>query len=107
MARVGVPPGLAGELGGFGHVGEARLCYSKTAAGMARLQEIEQNVEHDAVNPKKHNKELSKVCWDIFKATRAMFEQKHLRIINMLTAVESGEWTSPCSSNGTRSSPRH
>ena len=50
----GVPPGL---VGGFGDVGEAEFCFSKMAAGMARLQEIEQNVEHDAVNSEKYIRE--------------------------------------------------
>ena len=59
------------------------------AAGMARLQEIEQNVEHDAVNSEKYIKELSKVCWEMFRATGAMFEQEHLRFINMFTAAGS------------------
>ena len=82
MTGVGGPSGL---VGGFGDVGEARL-----AAGMARLQEIEQNVEHDAVNSEKYIRELSKVCGDMFRATGAMFEQEHLRFINMFTAAGSG-----------------
>ncbi len=118
-------------MGGFGDVAEARLCYNKMAAGMARLREIEQNVEHDAVNSEKYIKELSKVCWDMSRATGAMFEQEHLRFINMFTAAGGGGngggyrhpkavmenkviqtlraemETSPCSGSGTSSSPRH
>ncbi len=52
---------------GFGDVGEAKFCYNKMAAGMARLQEIEQNVEHGAVNAEKYIRDLSKVCWDRFE----------------------------------------
>ncbi len=50
----GSPPGLAGGVGGFGDVGEARFCYNKMAAVMARLQEIEQNAERPAVNSEKY-----------------------------------------------------
>ena len=73
-----------------GDVGEARFCYNKMAAGMARLHQIEQNVEHDAVNSEKHIKELSKVYWEMFRATGAMFEQEHLRFLSMFVAAGSG-----------------
>ncbi len=78
----GVPPGV---VGGFGDVGDAKFCYSKMAAGMARLQ----NVEHDAVNLEKYMRELSKVCWDMFRATCFMFEQEHFRFMNMFAAAGS------------------
>ncbi len=58
--------------------------------GMSRLMEIEKNVEHDAVNSEKYMKELSKVCWDMFRATGAMFEQEHLKFINKFAATGSG-----------------
>ena len=32
-------------------------------------------------------KELSKVCWDMFRATGAMFEQEHLRFTNTFAAT--------------------
>ncbi len=57
---------------------------------MARLQQIGQSVEQDAVNSEKYIKELSKVCWAMFRATGAMFEQEHFRFINMFTAAGSG-----------------
>ncbi len=77
-------------MGGFGDVGEAGFCYNKMAAGMARLQQIEQNVEHDAVKSEKYIKELSKVCWEMFRATGAMFEREDVRLISMFTAAGSG-----------------
>ncbi len=70
----------------MGDEGEARFCYVKMAAGMARLQQIEQNVEHDAVNSEKH----TKVCWDMFRVTGAMFEQEQWRFISMFVAAGSG-----------------
>ncbi len=83
----GVPPEI---VGGFGDVGEANFYRSKMAEGVARPQEIEQNVGHDAVNSEKCIRELSKVCWDMCRATGAMFEQEHLRFINMFVAAGSG-----------------
>ncbi len=60
------------------------------AVGMARLQEIEQNVECDAVNSEKYIKELSKVCVEMFRATGVMFEQENLSFINMFAATGGG-----------------
>ncbi len=39
------------------------------------------------LNTEKYVKELSKVCWDTFRATGAMFEQEHLRFIKMFAAT--------------------
>ncbi len=72
----GVPPGI---VGGFGDVGEAKFCYNKMVASMAGLQEIEQSLEHDAVNSEKYIRKSSNICWGMFRATGAMFEQEHLR----------------------------
>ncbi len=33
---------------------------------------------------------MSKVCWDMFRATGAMFQQEYLRLINMSKAAGSG-----------------
>ncbi len=41
---------------------------------MKRLKDIENNVETDSKKVEKYVKELSKVCWDMFWATGAMFE---------------------------------
>ncbi len=49
--------------------------------GMKRLKDIGNNVEMDSIHMEKYVKELSKVCWDMFRLTGAMFEQEHLRII--------------------------
>ncbi len=34
---------------------------------MAGLQQVAQNVEHDAVNSEKYIKDLSKVCWQMIR----------------------------------------
>ncbi len=47
-------------------------------------------MEQDAVKSEKYIKELSKVCWEICRATGAMFEQEHLRFLNMFIAAGSG-----------------
>ena len=57
---------------------------------MRRLKDIENNVETDSINTEKYVKDLSKVCWDMFRATGAMFEQGHLRFINMFAATGNG-----------------
>ena len=85
MAGVGVPPGL----GGFGEVGEARMNFHKMVKGMSRLKEIVDNVEGDQLNTEKYVKELGAVCMEMFRATGAMFEQEHLRFINMFSATRS------------------
>ncbi len=51
MSGVGVPPGVSG--GAFGDVGEAGMCFNDVAAGMEILKQIEESVEHDAVNTDK------------------------------------------------------
>ena len=86
MAGVGVPPGL----GGFGEVGEARVNFHKMVKGMSRLKEISENATGDQLNVEKYVKELSDVRTEMFRATGCMFEQEHLRFINMITAVGSG-----------------
>ncbi len=57
---------------------------------MKRLEDIENDVEADSINMEKYVKELSKVCWDMFRATGAMFEQENLRFIDMFAAAGSG-----------------
>ncbi len=71
-------------------------------SGMARLQESEQDVEHHAVNSEKYIRELFQVCWDVFRATVAMFEHQHLRFVNMFFAA--GVTATPRASWRTRSS---
>ncbi len=55
--------------------------------GMKRFEGIENNVETDSINMEKYVKELSKVCWDMFRPTGAMFEQENLKFINMFAAT--------------------
>ena len=80
------PPGL----GGFGEVGEAKLNFHKMVKGMSRMKEISENVAGDQLNVEKYVKELSDVCVEMFRATGAMFEQEHLRFINMFAATGGG-----------------
>ncbi len=58
--------------------------------GVKRLKDIENNVEADAINVGKYVKELSKACWDMFRASGAIFEQDHLRFIRMFIAAGTG-----------------
>ncbi len=81
---VDVPPGLVA--GGFGDVGQARVCFSRMSAGTDRLSQIEENVENDQLDIDKYVKELTSVCREMFKATGTMFEQDHLRFISTTTA---------------------
>ncbi len=57
---------------------------------MKRFKDNENNVETDSSNMEKYVKELSEVCWDMVRATGAMFEQEHLSFMNMFTAAGSG-----------------
>ena len=58
--------------------------------GMKRLKDIEHNVETDSINMEKYVQEVSKVRWDMFRATGAMFEQEHRRYIIMFAATGNG-----------------
>jgi hypothetical protein len=84
------PPGLGGGDGGFGEVGQAAFNNQEMVKGMKRFKGIENNVETDSTNMEKYVKELSKVCWDMFRATGAMLEQEHLRFINTSAAAGTG-----------------
>ncbi len=87
----GSPPGLGGGVGrGFGDVGQAPVNYQEMVKGMKRFKDIENNVETGSFKMEKYVKELPKVCWDILRATGAMFEQEHLNFINMFAATGSG-----------------
>ncbi len=59
--EVGGPPGLDGGVRGVGEVGHARQNYDYIVKGMTRLKDIEENTEHEAVNPERHIEELSKL----------------------------------------------
>ena len=82
----GGPPGL----GGFGDVGEARLNFNRMVRGMARLKEISENVFSDQLNIEKCVKELTDVTREMFMASGSMFEQEHLRFINLFAATGGG-----------------
>ncbi len=82
--------GSGGGDAGFGHVGEARACYDTMARVMRRLTEIKDKVEADRTNVKKYVKELTNTMIDMTRATGRMFEQEHLRMINMVAAINAG-----------------
>ncbi len=83
MAGPGGPPGL----GGFGEVGEAAVWLQTIAKTMKPLGEIRDNVEADSVDVEHYVKGLAVVTTDLTKACRRMFEQEHLRFINMFAAA--------------------
>ncbi len=69
MMKGGSPPRVGGDVGGFGHVGEARACYDAMAQVMKRLVEIRDNAEMDSINVEKYVKELTNAMIDVTKAT--------------------------------------
>ena len=80
MTSGGSPPGLGGGAGGgFGDVGQAAFNYQEMVKGMKRFKDIENNVEIDSVNREDYVMELSKVCWDMFRATRAQQQEEDVR----------------------------
>ena len=80
MAGAGVPPGL----GGFGEVGEAKFNFHKMVKGTSGMKKISESIAVDPLNVEKYAKGLSDACMEMFGATGTMFEQEHLRFINML-----------------------
>ncbi len=56
---------------------------------MKRLAEIMNNVEFDSINVERYVKELTNTTIDLMKATGGMFEQEHLKMINMVSAIKS------------------
>ncbi len=71
-------------------MGPAEVNYKEMVRGMKRFKDIENNMATDSINMEKYVKELSKVCWDMSRTTGAMFEQEHLRLINMMVATACG-----------------
>ena len=63
---------------------------STMVRGMARLKEISENVVGDQLNTEKYVKELTDVVREMFMASGSMFEQEHLRFINMFAATGVG-----------------
>ena len=82
----GGPPGLEG----FGEVGEARINFNRMSKGMARLQEISENVEADQLNVELYVKELTNVVKEMFLSTGSMFQQELLRFFGLLAATGGG-----------------
>ncbi len=84
MAGVG-PPTF-----GFGHVGEAGACYAKMAQALRHAEGVRDNVEGDSINVARCVKEVTIMIYDLTKATGRMFEQEHLKMINMVSAINHG-----------------
>ena len=57
---------------------------------LQRAGEIKDNVEADSINVEKYVRELAAVVIDLTKASGKMFEQEHLRMINMVSAINTG-----------------
>ena len=69
----GNPPGLAA--GGFGDVGEAKLNVNRMVRGMARSNDISENVLGDRLNIERYVQELTDVCREMLMASGSMFER--------------------------------
>jgi hypothetical protein len=82
------PSGL--EVAEFGEVGEARANFDRMVKGMTRLKEISGNVAGGQLNVEMYVKEFSVVCTEMSRATGCMFEQEHLRCINMVATARNG-----------------
>ncbi len=66
------------------------MYFKRTVRGMARLKEISENVLGDQLNIERYVKELTDVCKEMFMASGSMFEQEHLRFINLFAATGGG-----------------
>ncbi len=55
-----------------------------------RAGEVRDNVEADSINVEKYVKEIAALLADLTKATGRMFEEEHLRMINMVTSIHTG-----------------
>ncbi len=91
----GGPPGIGGSSdggigGGFGHVGESGACYAKMAQVLQRAGEVRDNVEVGSIIGEKCVKEIAIMMIDLTKASGRIFEQEHLRMISMVSAINPG-----------------
>ena len=57
---------------------------------LQRAGEVRDNVEVGSINVEKYVKELANLMADLTKAAGRMFEQEHLRMINMVSAINVG-----------------
>ncbi len=57
---------------------------------MLRAGEVQDHVEGDSVNVEKYIKEIVIMAHDLTKAAGRMFEQEHLRMISMVSAINPG-----------------
>ncbi len=82
----GGPHGLGGSTSysGFDYVGDAERCYTQV---LIRAGEVRDNVENDQLNIQKYVKEIVPLSVDTFQATAKIFEDEHVRVINMVAVV--------------------
>ena len=64
--------------------------FDKMVRGMAKLKEISENLLGNQLNTERYVKELTDVVREMFLASGSMFQQEHLRFINMFAAAGSG-----------------
>ncbi len=57
---------------------------------MKRLVEIRGSMKMDSINVERYVKDLASTMIEMTKATGRMFEHEHLRMINMVTAINPG-----------------
>ncbi len=88
----------------MGDVGEARFNFNRMVKGMARLKDISEHVLGDQLNIERYVKELTDFCREMFRASGSMFEQEHLRFINLFAATGGGGSEAEAATNSRRPS---
>jgi hypothetical protein len=84
-------PGLGGSNDGvFGHVGEAGHCYARMAKVLQGAGEVCDKVAADLINVEKNVEKIASLVTDLTKAFGSVFEQEHLSMINMVSAINTG-----------------
>ncbi len=73
-----------------GHIGETGACSSAMAWVLLHAGEVRDNVEADSINVEKCVKEIAALVADLTEASGRMLEQEHLRMINMVSAINPG-----------------
>ncbi len=74
----------------FADVGDHKLCQERFASGMKKLKEIEGGVIADRMNVERYVKETASTIHEMFTAIGHTIEQKHVRVIAMITAANQG-----------------
>ncbi len=88
MTRYGIKCGIKSFP--FGRVGDPLECYNVIEGGVVTLGDRRDHVEAISMNIEKYFRELARASIEIPWAAGRMFEQEHLRFINLITAVNAG-----------------